>query len=138
MKTFQQFLTETTDSSPLYPSVDLSNLLGALRLAGIHAGDRDSLDPFLASRSMIALHGASKRIQQVLGNYGLLMRTPTQVARTSPERIEMRYDVYHQVDETRRIGEMIVLGELSPIDKNTLAFRVHFTAPSPAGPHQLF
>lgn len=140
MKTFQQFLTETTDTSSLYPPVDMSNLLGALRLAGIHAGDRDSLDPFLASRSMMALHTASKKTQDVLGNYGMLMRTPTQVQRTNVQMIEMKYKLYHQTDETRCIGEMTLVGELSPVDKNTLSFRAHFAFPSAdrSAPQQLF
>lgn len=139
MKSFQQYLTETTDT-PLYPHVEISNLLGALRLAGIHAGDRDALDPYLASRGMMALHGASKKIQTVLGNYGLLMHTPTRVTRPAQQMIEMSYKLYHQTDETRCIGELRVVGELSPIDKNTMSFRAQLAFPSKdvSAPQQLF
>lgn len=133
MKPFRQFLTERAPESSSN-TIDLSSIYGALRLAGIHAGDRDSLDPFVASRSMMGIHGASQKAHDVLRQHGLLIRNPHDVGRQGDRTVHVTYHVYHVMDETRRIGNMTLVGEINPVDKGTMAFRAHLDVPSYAYP----
>lgn len=140
MKSFRQYLTEDGPASTT-GLVDLSQLLGALRLAGIHAGDRDSLTPYVTSRGMMGLHGATERIASVLRQYGLLVHTPTSVTRPSADHVQMTYDLYPVSDETRRIGTLVVVGEINPVDRGTVSYRVRLGLPPATDwttPQQLF
>jgi len=119
MKRFLRYLTEQQQPS----ENKLSHLLGELRLAGIHAGDRDSRSPYIATRSMMALSGAAQRIQGVLLPYGLYIGEPHVVVREQADHVRMQFHVYGTNDETRRIGNLDVLGEVNPIDKGTMQFR---------------
>lgn len=119
MKKFLHYLTEQQRPH----ETKLPRLLGELRLAGIHAGDRDSRSPFVATRSMMALSGAAQRIQGVLLPYGLFIGEPHVVVREEADHVRMKFHVYSTDDDTRRIGNLDVLGEVNPIDKGTMQFR---------------
>lgn len=129
MKRFQQFLTEHRPAPTSPQTIDLSSIYGALRLAGIHAGERDSLDPFVASRSMMGVYGATQKIQDVLRQHGIIIRDPHEVGRDGDRVVRVQYHVYHQMDETRRIGRMSLIGEINPVDKGTMSFRAHLEFP---------
>lgn len=125
MKSFRHYLKES--SEPGAPqTVDLSNLLGALRLAGIDAGERDSLTPFVASKGIMGLSTAANKIQDVLRAYGYLMGNPSDVVHQTDKMVRMTFPLYSVNDETRKIGDLLVNGELSPVDKTTMKFRADF------------
>lgn len=108
----------------------MPELLGALRLAGINAGERDTTNPFMASRSMMGIHSAVSRIQPILRQHGLLLRDPLDVSRPDPRQVVAKFPLYHIVDESRRVGMLIVTGEINPVDKGTMSFRANFDVPS--------
>jgi hypothetical protein len=126
MKRFQQFLTE---QHPASNTIDLSSIYGALRLAGIHAGERDSLEPFVSSRSMMGIHSAAQKVQDVLRGNNLILRDPYDVNREGNKAVHVKFHIYHLMDETRRIGQLSLIGEINPIDKGTMAFRAHLDIP---------
>lgn len=126
MKSFQQYLIESTEPIGW---IDIPAMFGELRLAGIHAGNRDALDPFRASRSMIGIRSALQRIETVLHHHGLLLGDIQPVTRDGPQ-IEIQCALYQTLDETRRVGLLRVIGEINPIDKGTMSFRTQFNIPS--------
>lgn len=139
MKRFNQFLTEQIPLSAtgvpmgtyMHDNKDskLARILGELRLAGIHAGDRDSQLPYTATRSMMALSGAAQRIQGVLMPHGLFIGQPHFVVRESADHVRMKFHVYETKDESRRVGELDVLGEVDPVNRGTMSFRADLNFP---------
>lgn len=139
MKKFAQFLAEQIPLSATGVGVStymhddkdtkLARILGELRLAGIHAGNRDSQQPYTATRSMMALSGAAQRIQGVLMPHGLFIGQPHFVVRESADRVRMKFHVYGTNDETRRLGELEVLGEVNPVDRGLMSFRADLKFP---------
>lgn len=125
MKNFRRFLKE--QQQPGAPEkVDISNLLGALRLAGINAGERDSLTPFVASKGIMGLSTAANKIQDVLHAHGYLMGEPSDVEHQTDKVVRMTFPLYAVNDETRQVGNLMVNGEISPVDKTTMKFRADF------------
>lgn len=139
MKRFSQFLTEQIPLSAtgvpmgtaMHDSKDmhLSRILGELRMAGIHAGDRDSQQPYTATRSMMALSGAAQRIQGVLMPHGLFIGQPHFVVRENADQVRMKFHIYETKDESRRVGELDVLGEVDPVNRGTMSFRADLKFP---------
>lgn len=125
MKNFRRFLKEQHGPE----TVDISNLLGALRLAGIDAGERDSLTPFVASKGIMGLSIAANKVQDVLRAYGFLMGDPFQVQHQTDKMVQMHFPVYGIEDETRKIGDLMLNGQINPIDKTTMRFRAEFKFP---------
>lgn len=133
MKKFAQFLAEQIPLSAtgvpmgtyMHDNKDskLARILGELRLAGIHAGDRESQRPYTATRSMMALSGAAQRIQGVLMPHGFFIGQPHFVTRESADRVRMKFHIYETKDESRRVGELHVLGEVDPVNHGTMSFR---------------
>lgn len=133
MKTFRSFLKESSDPGAVQ-KVDMSNLLGALRLAGINAGERDTLDPFITSKGIMGLSTAANKVQDVLRAHGYLMGEPLDVQHDTDRVIRMRFPLFGVDDETKRIGEIIVNGNINPIDKTTMSFRAELQFP----PHVIY
>lgn len=122
MKRFTQFLSE---SNALLAWIDVPSLYGELRLAGIHAGNRQSPDPFRVSRGMIGIRTALQRVEEVLRRHGLLIKEVDSVARDG-STITTQCGLYQTIDEHKCIGNLYLIAQLSPIDKNTATFRAYF------------
>ncbi len=112
----------------------LERIYGELRLAGIHAGQRDSQTPFVSTRSMMSLSGAAQRIQGVLGAHGLVLGVPQVVVRESKDTVRATFPLYATQDETRHIGDVLVVGHIDPVTKGTIQYRVDLNF----APHFLF
>lgn len=128
MKPFRQYLAESATSA-----IDIPSLLGELRLAGIHAGDRDAAQPFRATRSMMGLHAALQRVEGVLRARGLLLGPPESVERQGG-LIEVRCSLYQTTDESRRMGKLRLLAEISLVDRGTVSFRALLAFPKDDDP----
>ena len=118
MKRFSSFLTESAES----PSIDVNNIYGEFRQAGIHAGNRLCEQPLVATRGFAALNTAAHRIETILRNHGVILHELHSVERPKAEYIMMEYSLSHITDERKIIGTLNVKGKISPVDKGTVQF----------------
>lgn len=125
MKRFSQFLVENAHSS----KINVEQIYGELRQAGIHAGNRLSESPLVATRGFAALNTAAHRIESILREHGILLHQLNNVDRPSPDHILMEYALCEVMDERKIIGTLRVRGNVSPIDKGTVQFHAEMTLP---------
>lgn len=125
MKTFRQYLSESSSA----PTLNLEKIYGEFRQAGIHAGNRLSESPLVATRGMAALSTAAHRMESILREHGLLLHQLEEVSRPDPGHIIMEYTLTEVQDERKMMGKLRVNAKLSPVDKGTVQFYAEISTP---------